>query len=309
MFVDLCNELAKTTSVTALTYPNPALIERLDPTVQIVTIPSASRYNLRNYWHIYQIVRNGGFDIINTHCAKASEIIYRMHRLLGVPHVATKHNPRKGRVFNKIRHVTAVSIAVANTVRHGATVIYNGITRQPLAPPQPRSGPFRILAVGRLDPIKGFDLLIDQAANIQSDFLLEIAGDGPAADQLRLQIDAAGLTHKIKLLGFCSDIPNLMARSDLVIISSHSEGFPLVLVESLNYAKVLISTPVSDAAKIISPLFLADKSDLVNKAMQIAGDYAAYREQFKTIQDSQRDRFTIAAAAASYLAFYQSVRG
>ena len=76
MFVDLCNELAKTTSVTALTYPNPALIERLDPSVQIITIPSASRYNLRNYWHIYQIVRNGGFDIINTHCAKATEIIY-----------------------------------------------------------------------------------------------------------------------------------------------------------------------------------------------------------------------------------------
>jgi len=310
VFVDLCNEIARHERLTAVTYPNPAIVDRLGSGVEVRIIPSVSRYNPLHYWSLYRIIKEGGFDVIHTHCAKATEIIHRICYFHGMRHVATKHNARKAKVFNKVRNVTAVSVAAAKSVRQGATVIYNGINPVAVSPIDtgfPADTHFRILAVGRLDPIKGFDRLIEQAAAIRGDFLLDIAGEGPEFDNLRRQIDAHGLDGKIRLLGFQADIPGLMAKSDLVIISSHSEGFPLVLVESLYYAKVLISTPVGGVSEILDSRFIADPSDLLGKAMQVAADYAEYRQHFEVLSSTYRDRFSIQGIAASYRELYRSV--
>lgn len=179
VFVSLCNELAENHEVTALTYPNPGIVQSLDPRVRQIVIPCTSRYNLRVYWILYQIIRNHAFDVVHTHCAKATRMVHSLGRFLSFLQVATKHNPRKGKVFEKVRHVTAVSAAAVATVKQGAALIYNGIAPVAITPADQRNHPFRILAIGRLDPIKGFDHLVDQAARLEMDFLLEIIGDGP----------------------------------------------------------------------------------------------------------------------------------
>ena len=224
-------------------------------------------------------------------------------------HVATKHNPRKGRIFEKVRHVTAVSNTVAKTVKQGATVIYNGIVPVAISPDGNRNDPFRILAIGRLDPIKGFDRLIAQAAGLEINFRLEIIGDGPQREMLQNQIDRAGLNNKVELPGFCDNIPERMSHADLVVISSHSEGFPIVLIESLFYANLLVSTPVGGSTEILDPSLLAGQDRLSEKITDVAGNYKSYRDCFLAVQDVNRNLFMIEAVAKSYVEFYRSVYG
>jgi hypothetical protein len=83
--------------------------------------------------------------IIHTHSAKATELVYIIRYFISALHVATKHNARKGRIFNKIRHVTAVSQEVQKSISPTlATIIYNGITPKPIPPISHPQKPFHI---------------------------------------------------------------------------------------------------------------------------------------------------------------------
>ena len=304
VFVNLCNALAAENEVTALTYDNPAFVRHLDPRVRHVLVPCTSRHNPSVYWMLYRFLKPSRFDIVHTHCAKASGIIYALSRFLPLRQVATKHNPRKGEIFEKVRHVTAVSMSAAKTIRQGAPVIYNGIVPVAITPGDEPHAPLRMLAIGRLDPVKGFDHLIEQAACLKMDYRLDIIGDGPQRAALQRQIDEASLSEKVRLVGYCDNIPERMRDADLVIISSHSEGFPLVLVESLFYAKVLVSTPVSDAPALLDAALLAEQEHVAEKIMEVARDFVAYRNLFRAVQQTNRDRFRIETIAKSYVAYY-----
>ncbi|MEI7900327.1 MAG: glycosyltransferase [bacterium] len=304
VFVNLCNALAQEHEVTALIYDNPVLVRNLDHRVRQILLPHTSRYNPCFFWHLYRLLKTRRFDIVHTHCAKATEIVYQLSRFQPLCQVATKHNPRKGAIFEKVRHVTAVSLSTARTVQRGATVIYNGIVPLAITPGDERHSPISMLAIGRLDPIKGFDHLIEQTARLKLDFRLEIIGDGPQREMLQRQIDEAHLNEKIKLAGYCENIPERMRDADLVIISSHSEGFPLVLAESFFYAKVLISTPVSDVTEILNAALWAEQEHLAEKITEVAGEYVTYRALFRAVQEANRERFRIETVAKSYVAFY-----
>lgn len=307
VFVNLCNTLAKEHEVTAFTYDHPAFAQNLDRRVRHLLVPCTSRHNPRVYWALYRFLKTGGFDIVHTHCAKATEIIYRLSRFFPLRQVATKHNPRKGKVFEKVRHVTAVSSSTARTIKQGAPVIYNGIVPVAVTPGDDRHTPFRMLAIGRLDPIKGFDRLIEQTARLKLDFRLEIIGDGPQRGLLQRLIDETHLNDKVGLVGYCDNVPERMRDADLIIISSQSEGFPLVLVESLFYAKVLISTPVSDAPELLDSALLAGQEQLAEKITEVAGDYVTYRARFRAVQEANRARFMIETVAKSYVAYYETL--
>lgn len=114
-----------------------------------------------------------------------------------------------------------------------ATVIYNGITPQTIAPLSHPQKPFRIYAIGRLDKIKAYDLLIQACSNLSFDFRLHIVGEGQEQNNLETLTQQLNLNDKVIFEGFQSDIASHMNRSDLVVISSHSEGFSVVMIEAL----------------------------------------------------------------------------
>lgn len=306
-FVHLCNALAEEHHVSAISCENPLIEQSLDPAVRFIRLRRTSRYSPGLYWFLNRHLKSNSYEIFHTHGAKATEIIHRINRILPLRHVATKHNTRKGAVFEKVRYVIAVGAAVAGTIERGAKVIPNGILPQPIRPGEGPHVPFRILAVGRLDPIKGFDRLIDQAGRLEIDYRLEILGDGPERENLQRRIDLGNLGDRIRLVGYCENIPERMSEADLLVISSHSEGFPLVLVESLFYAKVLISTPVGGVPEILDPALLVEPEHLAEKITAAAGDYAAFRRRFRRVQEECRDRFRIETVAKSHLEFYLSI--
>ncbi len=101
----------------------------------------------------------------------------------------------------------------------------------------------RVLAVGRLEWQKGFDLLIDAwavASKEHPGWRLDIIGSGMLEDELRGRIAKAGLTN-VAISPFTSQIGREYAASSLFVLSSRFEGFSLVLLEAMRHGVPCVS--------------------------------------------------------------------
>ncbi|GHF87193.1 glycosyl transferase [Kitasatospora xanthocidica] len=124
-------------------------------------------------------------------------------------------------------------------------------------------GPDRplVLAVGRLVPQKAFGLLLDAArefAEPAPEPLVLLAGDGPEAGPLRERVAAEKLP--VRLLGYRTDVPDLLAAADVVVVSSRWEARSLVVQEAMRAGVPVVSTAVGgvpelvgDAAVLVPP--------------------------------------------------------
>lgn len=114
----------------------------------------------------------------------------------------------------------------------------------------------QLISVGRLDPIKGFDDLIDLFNLFYQkypDWNLHIVGDGPEKEILQTKINKLGLSKRITLCGtkFSEELENEYLNSSIYVMTSHSESFGLVLVEAANYGLPLIAFDSAQGANEI----------------------------------------------------------
>jgi glycosyltransferase involved in cell wall biosynthesis len=118
-----------------------------------------------------------------------------------------------------------------------------------------------VAVVARLAEQKGLPLLLDASAGWARRVpapLVAVAGDGPLEGALRARIEAENLP--VRLLGRRSDVPELIAASDIAVVSSVWEGQPLVVQEVLRAGRPLVATRVGgipgmvgEAALLVPP--------------------------------------------------------
>ena len=95
-----------------------------------------------------------------------------------------------------------------------------------------------LIAIGRLHPQKGFDLLLRAFHKIQAkypDWQVTILGEGvmrAELEQLRSQLN---LVDRVHLPGLVSNVPTYLDRADLFVMPSRFEGFPMALCEAMAY--------------------------------------------------------------------------
>ena len=122
--------------------------------------------------------------------------------------------------------------------------------------PQPQpSSPYRFLFIGRLERVKGIDLLLQAMAGLEEDGRdahLTVIGRGGLEEWARDYIGKRGLGAKITMMGNVPDetLVSLYASSDCVVIPSRSESIPLVFSEALNFDKAMIVTDVGDLGRL-----------------------------------------------------------
>ena len=97
----------------------------------------------------------------------------------------------------------------------------------------------RVIAVGRLDYQKGFDRLIDAWGIVQkdgrfADWRLDIFGQGEWREMLQARIEGLGIENSVRLNSPVKDIDNEYNHSSFLVMSSHYEGFPMVMVEAMS---------------------------------------------------------------------------
>jgi glycosyltransferase involved in cell wall biosynthesis len=311
VFVDISNEMASRHQVIAILLRETEYLDKFNKDVEIIHLTSnPTTHNPFLVFELLKVSKRISPDIVHTHAVKASLLIHRVNYFSNLVHIATKHNARKGKIFNRLRYVTAVSQESRGSIKKRKNavvrVIYNGILPQK-AQGFPEKTVFQILAVGRLDAIKGFGLLIEQLQFLSFPFFLTIAGEGPERESLQKKIAALGMQNRVALLGFCENIPRLMKQSHVVVIASHSEGFPQVMVESLFYGNVLISTPVGGVNEVLPPLFLAEHRNLGKKLEEVYAGYDVFVSHFSRLKKEKAANYHLQKICQDYLEFYEDI--
>lgn len=104
----------------------------------------------------------------------------------------------------------------------------------------------RIVAAGRFDEQKGFDLLLDAVALLVNTLpvSLTILGEGPLRATLEDRIESLGLKGEVSMPGHVANPYAVFAQSDLFVLSSRYEGFPNVVIEALACGAPVVATPL-----------------------------------------------------------------
>ncbi|HEV8308268.1 MAG TPA: glycosyltransferase [Methylomirabilota bacterium] len=147
-------------------------------------------------------------------------------------------------------------------------LVYHGLDRAFFAPPatfgSPRDGrdandPVRLLAVGRLQPKKGFDLVLRALARLPGHAVLTLVGYGPAESSLRSLTSALGLEARVRWLGQLDHpaVRALYRTSDLFVLAPRvaadgdRDGLPNVVVEALSQGLPVVATRAAAVGEIV----------------------------------------------------------
>ena len=133
-------------------------------------------------------------------------------------------------------------------------MIPNIVTARGRAEPANDAETPRIVAVGTLKRLKGFDVLLRALALLHSEghrFELLVAGEGPERDNLQRLTSNLGLTDCVHLLGETSDVPALLARAHLAVHASRSEGLSNAILEAMAEGLPVVATAVGGTPEMI----------------------------------------------------------
>lgn len=109
--------------------------------------------------------------------------------------------------------------------------------------------------VGRFEPRKGADILVGAAALLMQrskHYLLLLAGEGPQQKSLERLAQRLGINDRVRFLGFCQNVPEVMAAFDVGVVPSRSEAFGIVCLELMRMKVPVISSGAGGMAEYIT---------------------------------------------------------
>jgi glycosyltransferase involved in cell wall biosynthesis len=215
-------------------------------------------------------LRSGRYDVVHSHLVHAdwhlglAGSVTRTRSAL----VSTKHNHDPFRTRRGFREGealwvrrSAATIAISDSLadfverwsgRRPLTVHY-GLPAgpPPAAVPRTDAAPRELLAVGRLEDQKGFDVLIDAVAAAGDGVRVRIAGEGTKRAALERRIAEREVEDRVQLLGQRADVPALMAQADAFVHPARWEGFGLVLLEAMRAGLPVLASSVGAIPEVV----------------------------------------------------------
>jgi glycosyltransferase involved in cell wall biosynthesis len=231
-----------------------------------------------------RVIAERRIDVLHAHDYKTNLLSLMLARATGARalstvHGWTGHSPRERycyypadkKVLARFPRVIAVSAHIARElVHHGAnptrvTTILNAIDHRQFRRDPSQVAAARALfgfephrtvigAVGRLEPQKRFDLLLEAFAVLRigdPNLRLVIAGDGSLRQQLAGQRSAMGLDDSVVLTGHVNDVIPLHHAFDLFVQSSDYEGTPNAVLEAMAMETPIVATEAGGTAEIL----------------------------------------------------------
>ena len=120
------------------------------------------------------------------------------------------------------------------------------------------NGCMQVLAVGRLHRVKNYAFLLKVCRAMLAQglpFHCRIVGEGPERAQLESLIESWSLQQHVVLLGPTprGDLPSLYDEADVVVLTSHSEGIPLVLMEAMARGRIVLAPAITGIPELVKP--------------------------------------------------------
>ncbi len=230
-----------------------------------------NRYDMVAWWRLSCWLKRNRIELLHTSLWSGNIIGRLLGRWHNIPVVSDLHGncQTEGALRNwgdrLTAHLSSVTIAVSNSVAVAykkyilkkrfinIVTIPNGIetaniVNAPVTAPLHRSAfniptdAFVVGAVGRLEPIKGYELLIEACALLPINTYLLIVGDGSCRTELEQLAVKTGLANRCIITGFRNDAFRFYQLFDCFAIASHSEGLSLALLEAMAAACPIVTT-------------------------------------------------------------------
>ena len=221
---------------------NESIADYFDKNIMIYKINNISRRSLFGKYKLNKILKKINPDIVHTHGSKTTSLISSINRNK-YKHVATVHGVKKNKsMYEKSDFVIGVSQNTIEGINNLSRVITNWW--YPKLSKFNKKNKKYALAIGRLEKIKGFDLLISSWINIKTNLI--IIGSGKEKQNLINLINKKNLTEKISILDNIKkdELINFYRDASSLIISSRDEGGPRVALEALYLGVPVLSTDV-----------------------------------------------------------------
>jgi glycosyltransferase involved in cell wall biosynthesis len=251
---------------------------------EIDVIPERGRFDLRVLPALREIIRRRAPDIIVTHQVK-SHFLMKVSRLnKQYPWVAFHHGytatDRKMRAYNHLNRwtlptadrVVTVCEAFARDlesegvrrerihVQHNAIRRGREVSEEEVMTLRQRLGAASderiVLSVGRLSREKAqIDLLAAfkhlDATSSSTKTRLIFVGDGPERQRLETRAAALGISQRVVFTGEVADVQPFYAAADVMVLPSHSEGSPYVLLEAMAANLAIVATAVGGVPEMV----------------------------------------------------------
>jgi glycosyltransferase involved in cell wall biosynthesis len=232
-----------------------------------------------------KLIKDRRIDVLHAHDYKTNLLALLLARACGVTALSTVHGwtghsarerycyyPADKRVLARFPRLIAVSSDIARElIDHGAppariTTVLNAIDHRHFKRDAAKVADARaalglgaddvvIGAVGRLEPQKRFDLLLDAFKAVQAqrrNTRLVIAGDGSLREALHAQRQALGLEQSCVLTGHVTDVIPLHHAFDLYVQSSDYEGTPNSVLEAMAMETPIVATAAGGTAELVA---------------------------------------------------------
>lgn len=203
------------------------LLMRERPDIVVSLFPSESSF--------IPDIPDGSLKMLELHFNKQFRLQYNRKGLLGLAdRIRTKQDEKLVRRFDNFIVLTRQDAEMWGNLPN-LSVMPNAVVTAPHA--EHKNGNHRVIAVGRLDYQKGFDRLLDAWALIPAELRkfwhLDIFGQGEWEEKLKKQIVTLGLSESATVNKPTDKIFDEYAASDFLVMTSHYEGFPMVMIEAM----------------------------------------------------------------------------
>lgn len=254
--------------------------------------------DLRALRAITRVIREEAPDLVHGHTSKAGLLARLAARINSTPAVFTAHTwsfadglpllqrliatplerlaaPAADRIItvSEANTETAVRHSIAGS--HAFVRIWNGVPDLPGRALPGGRAKVTLITAARFAPQKDHILLLEALKGITGDWRLLLAGHGPTRGSVEKRARELGLASRIEFLGERRDIHELLTESDLFILPSKWEGFPVSILEAMRAGLPVIATATGGVAEAVT--------HGVNGYLVYPGDVAALRMRLQQL--------------------------
>ncbi|MEL6402022.1 MAG: glycosyltransferase family 4 protein, partial [Cyanobacteria bacterium J06626_4] len=228
----------------------------------------------RTLFEIRKIIRSHQPDLVSTHSSKAGLLGRIACQLEGVPCLFTAHGwaftqgvpGGKRYLYRSLESLASplskLIICVSDYDRHlgiqaginpdRLVTIHNGMPDiQPKYWADPiGKGTIHLTMIARFDQQKDHITLLQAIQQIEN-VHVNLVGDGPSLNNTKALVEQLNIEDKVSFLGFRSDIPEVLAQSQIFALISHWEGFPRTIIEAMRAGLPVVASQVGGVAEAV----------------------------------------------------------
>ncbi len=268
------------------------------------------RLDLEAMIEIDSLIKLGEFNIIHCHDYKSLfyvrkavsqiglPIVHHIHGALGNTFLEKIYGCIEKYMMRKVSQIFTVSMEQKNNLESSMFTypqikqVANGTVVRPVTTQKLFDAKeLRLIMVARFTEEKNHSMALDliEALKLKGiNVSLTLLGDGPLKTNIQDKIISKSLNNKVKLVGFTRDVQAWLDQSDVLLITSKTEGMPMNMLEGMVRGLPVISTAVGEIPKLIKEADCGDTYKTLDELIKLVVEIYNNRTEWGRLGDLGR---------------------